>query len=178
MPYDEFDVYKTALDDANELLRRRGDADNLYVGIVTLILTGEAYLFVTSQFDSWLPVIATAAASLVGLAIVRRWSQGFAEISRILDKRFEFLRKLEATETLQRIGATTFTEEYPIYTISRGKRRGLNSYLQWVFGLVFVLIPLFLALATLARVTPELQPFYYYIQPIPTPLAPAPTALP
>ena len=39
--------------------------DNLYVGIVTLILTGEAYLFVTSQFDSWLPVIVTAAASLV-----------------------------------------------------------------------------------------------------------------
>ncbi len=61
MPYDEFDVYKTALDDANELLRRRGDADNLYVGIVTLILTGEAYLFVTSQFDSWLPVIVTAS---------------------------------------------------------------------------------------------------------------------
>ena len=129
-------------DDANELLRRRGDADNLYVGIVTLILTGEAYLFVTSQFDSWLPVIVTAAASLVGLAIVRRWSQGFAEISRILDKRFEFLRKLEATETLQRIGATAFTEEYPIYTRTRRKRRGLNSYLQWVFGLVFVLIPL------------------------------------
>ncbi|HEY7022333.1 MAG TPA: hypothetical protein VH349_14540 [Ktedonobacterales bacterium] len=174
MPYDEFDVYKTAIEDTNELLRRRGDADNLYVGIVTVILTGEAYLFVTSQFDSWLPVIATAAASLVGLAIVRRWSQGFAEISRILDKRFEFLRKLEATETLQRIGATAFTEEYPFYTRSRRKRRGLNSYLQWVFGLVFVLIPLFLALATLARLTPELQPLYYYIQP----LAPAPTTLP
>jgi hypothetical protein len=54
----------------------------------------------------------------------------------------------------------------------------LNSYLQWVFGLVFVLIPLFLALATLARVTPELQPFYYYMQPLPTPLSPSPTALP
>ena len=174
MPYDEFDVYKTALDDANELLRRRGDADNLYVGIVTLILTGEAYLFVTSQFDSWLPVIATAAASLVGLAIVRRWSQGFVEISRILDKRFEFLRKLEATATLQRIGATAFTEEYPIYTRSRKKRRGLNSYLQWVFGLVFVLIPLFLAFATLARVMPELQPLYHFIQP----LAPTPTTAP
>ena len=174
MPYDEFDVYKTAIEDTNELLRRRGDADNLYVGIVTVILTGEAYLFVTSQFDSWLPVIATAAASLVGLAIVRRWSQGFVEISRILDKRFEFLRKLEATETLQRIGATAFTEEYPIYTRTRRKRRGLNSYLQWVFGLVFVLIPLFLALATLARVTPELQPLYYFIQP----LAPTPTAAP
>ena len=174
MPYDEFDVYKTALDDANELLRRRGDADNLYVGIVTLILTGEAYLFVTSQFNSWLPVIATVAASLVGLAIVRRWSQGFAEISRILDKRFEFLRKLEATETLQRIGATAFTEEFSIYTRTQRKGRGLNSYLQLVFGLVFVLIPLFLTLATLARLTPELQPLYYYIQP----LAPTPTALP
>jgi hypothetical protein len=174
MPYDEFDVYKTAIEDTNELLRRRGDADNLYVGIVTVILTGEAYLFVTSQFDSWLPVIATAAASLVGLAIVRRWSQGFVEISRILDKRFEFLRKLESTATLQRIGATAFTEEYPIYTRSRRKRRGLNSYLQWVFGLVFVLIPLFLAFATLARVTPELQPLYYFIQPF----APTPTTAP
>jgi hypothetical protein len=178
MPYDEFDVYKTALEDANELLRRRGDADNLYVGIVTLILTGEAYLFVTSQFDSWLPVIATVAASMIGLAIVRRWSQGFAEISRILDKRFEFLRKLEATETLQRIGATAFTEEFPIYTRTQRKGRGLNSYLQLVFGLVFVLIPLFLALATLARLTPELQPLYYYIQPLPTLPAPTPTALP
>src|SRR5262249_6385430 len=133
---------------------------------------------VTSQFDSWLPVIVTAAASLVGLAIVRRWSQGFVEISRILDKRFEFLRKLEATETLKRLGASTFTEEYPIYVQNRRKGPGLNSYLQWVFGLVFVLIPLFLALATLARVTPELQPFYYYIQPppalpAPTPMAPA-----
>jgi len=178
MPYDEFDVYKTALEDANELLRRRGDADNLYVGIVTLILTGEAYLFLTSQFDSWLPVIATAAASLVGLAIVRRWSQGFVEISRILDKRFEFLRKLEATETLQRIGATAFTEEFHIYISNRRKGPGLNSYLQWVFGLVFVLIPLFLAFATLARVTPELQSIYYYLQPLPTLPAPTPTALP
>src|SRR5689334_12233491 len=152
MPYDEFDVYKTAIEDANEMLRRRGDADNLYVGIVTLILTGEAYLFVTSQFDSWLPVIATAAASLVGLAIVRRWSQGFVELSRILDKRFEFLRKLEETDALKGLGVSAFTEEYPIYTQSRRKGPGLNSYLQWVFGLVFVVLPLFLALATLARV--------------------------
>ncbi len=109
---------------------------------------------------------------------MRRWSQGFAEISRILDKRFEFLRKLEATETLQRIGATAFTEEYPIYTRTRRRRRGLNSYLQWVFGLVFVLIPLFLALATLARVTPELQPLYYFIQPLPALPSLAPTTLP
>jgi hypothetical protein len=177
MPYDEFDVYKTAIEDANEMLRRRGDADNLYVGIVTLILTGEAYLFVTSQFDSWLPVIATGAASLVGLAIVRRWSQGFVELSRILDKRFEFLRKLEETDALKGLGASAFTEEYPIYTQSRRKGPGLNSYLQWVFGLVFVVLPLFLALATLARVTPELQPFYYYLQPLPTLPAPTPTVL-
>src|SRR6476619_5611151 len=111
MPHDEFDVYKTAIEDVNELNRRRLDADNLYVGIVTLILTGEAYLVVTSQFDSWLPVIATAAASLVGLAIVRRWSQGVVEIGKILDKRYQYLRKIEAGETLKRLGASAFTEE-------------------------------------------------------------------
>lgn len=174
MSHDEFDVYKTAIEDVNALNRRRLDADNLYVGIVTLILTGEAYLFLTSQFNSWLPVIATTAASLVGLAIVRRWSQGFIEIGKILDKRYQFLRKLEATETLMRIGANAFTEEYEIYRTSRRIKAGLNSYLQSVFGLVFVVIPLFLALATLARVIPEMQPLYYFIQP----LAPSPTPTP
>jgi hypothetical protein len=176
MPHDEFDVYKTAIEDVNELNRRRLDADNLYVGIVTLILTGEAYLFVTSQFDSWLPVIATAAASLVGLAIVRRWSQGFVEIGKILDKRYQYLRNLEATEALKHLGASAFTEEYEIYRTSRRIKAGLNSYLQSVFGLVFVIIPLFLALATLARVIPELQPIYYFIQPLPA--LPTPTMLP
>jgi hypothetical protein len=180
MPYDEFDVYKTAIEDTNEINRRRLALDNLYVGIITLILTGDAYVAITSQFNSWLPIIVTTAAGAVGIAIVLRWRQGFGELNKILEKRYEFLRTLEKSASLSAIGASSFTQEWDaLYAKKEAKRfRRFTLQLQFIFGLVFVAIPVFLTLVTLARVVPELQPLYYFIQPLPTLPAPTPTAIP
>jgi hypothetical protein len=179
MPYNEFDVYKTAIEDTNQINSRRLALDNLYVGIITLILTGDAYVAITSQFDSWLPVIVTTVAGLVGLTIIARWRQGFLELNAILTKRYEFLRTLEQSQTLHQIGARSFTEEYEaVYAKREGRFRFFTLQLQFIFGVVFVLIPVFLTLATLARVVPELQPLYYFIEPLPTPATPTPIAFP
>src|SRR5205823_3988192 len=109
---DFFDVYKVAIDDLHRTKSLAQKIDTLYVTIVTLLLTADAYEIAITKFDSWVPVVATAGVALIGLAISSRWRQGADNLFRIVTNRYAWLRSAENADEMARIGANIFTQEY------------------------------------------------------------------
>jgi hypothetical protein len=179
MTHDMFDVYTTIIEDTNEMNSRRRQLDSLYVSLITVIMTGDAYVAFYSAFNNWLLVIATIGISLVGGAVTTRWSEGLQNLDIILDNRYEFLRNLEANDELKAIGATLYSQEWnSLYGPGKDIRfRKVTAHLQRTFTLVFVAIPLVLAGLTAIEtiplihslVPPQVIPYIQPLLPSPKP---------
>ncbi len=89
---DFFDVYKVAIDDLHRTRSLAQKIDTMYVTILTLLLTADAYEIAIAQFNSWVPIVATAGVALVGLAIASRWRRGAANLFKIVTNRYAWLR--------------------------------------------------------------------------------------
>jgi hypothetical protein len=153
MLHDEFDLYDTIIRDTSEVSSRRRQLDSMYVTLITFILTGEAYLAFYSyskSYNNWVVVVAAAVISLLGLLVTFRWHSGQQKIGKVLQNRYDFLRKLEATSQLQSLGANIFTEEWGKFYAPRygAAFRKLTISLQVTFMLVFILIPLLFVYST------------------------------
>ncbi|HZC08258.1 MAG TPA: hypothetical protein VE338_21675 [Ktedonobacterales bacterium] len=156
MTHDSFDVYATIIKDTNEMNARRRQLDSLYVTLITLILTADAYVAFYSSFTNWLLVFATIGISIVGGAVTTRWRDGLHNLDEILNFRYTFLRDLEASDEMKAIGATLYSQEWNhIYGPRQDKRfRSVTNRLQLTFIIVFVLIPLVLLGLTVAETIP------------------------
>jgi hypothetical protein len=150
MVHDVFDVYVAAIDDTNQINTRRQSIDSLYTTIVTLILTGDVYVAITSGFRTWFGAITTAAIMVAGLSVIMNWRRAQRELDEILDVRYEFLRNLEKQEAMQTIGATLVTLEYVRVYQNRASRKTAAKRLQRSFSIMFIAIALAMALLTFA----------------------------
>ena len=157
MSHDVFDVYATIIKDTNEMNARRRQLDSLYVTLITLILTGEAYVAFYSAFNNWLLVFATIGISLVGGAVTARWREGIRNIDDILEYRYGYLRDLEAHPEMIAIGATLYTQEYKekFYRPIQEKRFiTVTNRLQRTIMAVFFVVPLVLLSLTAVETIP------------------------
>ena len=157
MTHDVFDVYQTIIKDTNEMNARRRQLDSLYLSLITLILTGDAYVAFFSAFDNWLLVAVTIGISAVGWAITSRWREGLSDLEAILQFRYGYLRGLEQNAEMQAISATLYGQELKeIYEKRHANKRfrSVTSRLQVTFLTVFILIPLLLAALTAVETIP------------------------
>lgn len=172
MPRDEMDVYQIVIGDTNEINRRRQMMDSLYVAVISLILSGDAYAAFTSRFDSWVDVAVTAGTGIVGFLVTARWRQALKDLDKILEHRYEFLRNLEALPALSSLGAAIYTREYEKFYKDRPTRRfrSATKRLQTIFQVVFVLIPIALAALTAVHTIPSIDHYIprltMFIQPL------------
>ena len=159
MSHDVFDVYATIIKDTNEMNDRRRQLDSLYVTLITVILTGDAYVAFFSAFNNWLLVIVTIGVSVVGATVTTRWRAGLHNIDEILNHRYQFLRGLEETEELRALGASVYSAEWEsIYKRREARRvRSVTNSLQLIFIGVFILIPIVLTGLTAVETIPALQ---------------------
>lgn len=176
--HDEFDLYSLILEDTETLSSRRRQLDSLYVATVTLILGGSAYVAFYSQFDNWLVVFVTFGIAVVGTAVAGRWSQGSKNLNAIIDLRYQFLRKLEQTSALQRVGAAILSQEWSTIYQPRldRKYRMATRRLQSIFVAVFWLIPCLLASLTLITTVPDIHNLippniFQHVKPLAPPVA-------
>ncbi len=159
MAHDAFDVYAVIIKDTNELNSRRRQLDSLYVTLITVIMTGDAYVAFLSAFNNWFLVLVTIGVGLVGGAVTSRWSEGVFSIGQILNERYAYLRGLEATDELRAIGATLYTDEWTrIYRKGENNRfSSVTARLQLTFAIVFCAIPLMLAALTAFETIPVIH---------------------
>ncbi len=181
---DFFDVYKVAIDDLHRTRSLAQKIDTMYVTILTLLLTADAYEIATAKFDSWVPIVATAGVALIGLAIASRWRRGAANLFKIVTNRYAWLRSAEDVQLhpeMAQIGADIFTQEYKaIYAphLQKAKarastvddpaaaERGFSTFydrtlfLQRLCPVIFTAVPVILAIATYVNLHPSVaQPF-------------------
>jgi hypothetical protein len=160
MPLEPFDAYKAILEDTNRIADRRSSLESPYFTLITFALAGDAYVFAVSQFDSWLPVIATCAIGILGLAAVGRYTRSVNDLTRILNNRYAWLRQMETDDELVRIKANALNEEFDkIYQTRRHVGRSLG--LQRVFFYSFILVPILLAALIFTHQFPEVQQFIH-----------------
>jgi hypothetical protein len=124
---DFFEVYKLAIEDLHHTKDLAQKIDSLYLTIVTLLLTADAYEVATSRFDAWVPSVATAAVALIGIAVTGRWRRGADNLFQITTNRYAWLRAAEDASVhpeMRRLGANIFTQECQIpHGASRGRVR-------------------------------------------------------
>ncbi|HEX8729302.1 MAG TPA: hypothetical protein VF739_11800 [Ktedonobacterales bacterium] len=167
MPHDTFDVYATIIKDTNEMNARRRQLDSLYVTLITFILTGEAFVAFYSAFNNWLLVFVTIGISIVGSAVTARWRDGVRNLDKILNFRYEYLRKLEAEQEMINLGATFYTQEFNInykphedqHSHQDKRFRTVTNRLQWTFMAVFIVVPLLLLSLTAVETIPFVHSF-------------------
>lgn len=162
MANDVFDTYKLIVNDTNQLGNRRQTVDNVYEGIVTLILAADGYVVASGQFRGLLPIIATIAVSLVGIIFTAHWRGTVDKLKEVLRLRYEYLRKMESDENLTRIQAQVYTEENNrIYAKrdSARKKRGNSRTLQGIFTGIFIVLPLLQIALTVLAALPVTQPY-------------------
>lgn len=160
MTHDVFDVYQTIIKDTNEMNARRRQLDSLYLSLITLILTGDAYVAFFSSFDNWLLVAVTIGISAVGWAITSRWRDGLSNLDKILKFRYAYLRDLEGYDEMKAISATLYNQEWDkVYKPREDNKRfrSVTSRLQVTFLVVFIMIPLILAVLTAIETLPALH---------------------
>ena len=182
MPRDEFDVYKLAVQDTNDLNRRRQALDALYVTLITLILTGDGYIALTSPLDNWLPTIVTVIIGVFGFIVTRYYRQGLSDLREALRVRYEFLRELETLGILSSIHASVITREWD-QVFKRRRNRSTTRGLSLIFIVAFILVPVVVALLTAIyfipgaydTVSPIIRPLVPQTFPTPTPF---PTSTP
>ncbi len=112
---DFFDVYRVAIDDLHHTKDLAQKIDSLYVTIVTLLLTADAYEIATTRFDSWTSTFATVGVALIGITVTGRWRKGADNLFNITTNRYKWLRDAEDTlkhPEMKEIGANIFTQEY------------------------------------------------------------------
>lgn len=162
MPLEPFDAYKTILEDTNRIADRRQGLESPYFTLITFALAGDAYVFAVSQFDSWLPVIATCAIGILGLAATARFNKSVNDLSRILNNRYAWLRQLESSDELVRIKANALTDEYEkIYSRREARKIWRSLGLQRIFTYSFIFVPVLLAALTLTHQIPDVQQFIH-----------------
>lgn len=167
--HDAFDVYVAAINDTNELKSYGQRIDSVYVTILTLILAGDGYVAAASRFDSWVPVVVTVGIGLIGLIFCRRWRRGLINLDKIVSHRYDWLRALERAEQLKGIQADLLTSEYEKVYKPRGLdrvSRTRSRQLPDLFSIIFVALPLLLALVTLAATNPWLPWLHPYVEPL------------
>ncbi len=111
--HDFFDAYKVAIDDLHRTKNLAQKIDSLYVTILTLLLTADAYETATTKFSSWVPVVATAGVAFIGLAINGRWRKGASNLFRIITNRYAWLREAETHPDMHRIAANSSRRSMP-----------------------------------------------------------------
>lgn len=175
---DFFDVYKMAIDDLHRTRSLAQKIDTMYVTILTLLLTADAYEIAIAKFDSWVPIVATAGVALIGLAIASRWRRGTANLFKIVTNRYAWLRSAEDARMhpeMAQIGADIFTQEYKAVYESQLQRpnarasrvddpaaaeRGFSTFydrtlfLQRLCPVIFMAVPVILAIATYINLHP------------------------
>jgi hypothetical protein len=176
---DFFDVYKVAIDDLHRTRSLAQKIDTMYVTILTLLLTADAYEIAIAQFNSWVPIVATAGVALVGLAIASRWRRGAANLFKIVTNRYAWLRSAEDARLhpeMAQIGADIFTQEYkavyePQVQTAKGRARSADDpaaaergfstfydrtlFLQRLCPVIFTAVPVILAIATYINLHPS-----------------------
>ncbi len=176
---DFFDVYKVAIDDLHRTRSLAQQIDTMYVTILTLLLTADAYEIATSKFDSWVPVVATACVALIGIAIASRWRRGTANLFKIVTNRYAWLRSAEDARMhpeMAQIGADIFTQEYKaVYKqqLQTAKARastvddpaaaesGFSTFydrtlfLQRLCPVIFTVVPVIVGIATYINLHPS-----------------------
>jgi hypothetical protein len=157
MEREVFDVYKTILHDTRELDKRREDLENRYITLMTFALAGDAYVAATSQLNNWLSVLVTSAIGLFGLATTRRYSRIVRDLVAVLNNRYVWLRNLESSPELARIGANALTDEFKQIYQYRDTGRSRRLSLQRIFSYSFVAVPLILGALTLSVGIPEIH---------------------
>lgn len=162
MPLEPFDAYKAILEDTNRIADRRSSLESPYFTLITFALAGDAYVFAVSQFDSWLPVIATCAIGILGLAAVGRYNKSVNDLTRILNNRYAWLRQLETDDVLVRMKANALNDEFEkIYSRREARRIGRSLGLQRVFFYSFIAVPVLLAALIFSHQFPEVQQFIH-----------------
>lgn len=164
MVHDVFDVYVAAIDDTNQINARRQSIDSLYTTIVTLILTGDVYVAITSGFRTWFGAIATAAIMVAGLSVIVNWRRAQKELDEILDVRYDFLRNLEKQDAMQAIGASLITLEYAKVYQNRASKKTAAKRLQRAFSVMFVAIALAMTLLTFASTSALISEWVPWLQ--------------
>jgi hypothetical protein len=179
--HDFFDVYRVAIDDLHRTKNLGQRIDSLYLTIITLLFTADAYEIATSKFDSWVPVIATAGVALIGLAVTARWRQGAANLYSITTNRYGWLRDAENPQKhpeMAEIGANIFTQEFEAVYLpqltekarvsAKSSQDGVKAqhggskfyrrtlFLQYLCTLIFSVVPLVLAAVTYLALNPTL----------------------
>lgn len=177
---DFFSVYRVAIDDLHHTRELGQKIDSLYVTIVTLLLTADAYEIAATRFDNWTAVIATVGVALIGVAVTGRWRKGADNLYQITRNRYGWLRDAEDSNKhpeMARIGANIFTQEYSaVYApqTSQNRRRPRSApaqiqeesgvtrfyyrtlFLQSLCLFVFIAIPVILTAVTYLNMNPAL----------------------
>jgi hypothetical protein len=87
--------YKLLLDDVHVLAGRRETINDLFLGIVTLVLGAEAYLFINASDGDIRTMVLIVAASIYGLLFCRIWRRTLENYSALLSFRFFVLKEWE-----------------------------------------------------------------------------------
>jgi hypothetical protein len=87
--------YKLLLDDVHVLAGRRETINDLFLGIVTLVLGAEAYLFISAGDGDVRTTALIVAASIYGLLFCRIWRRALENYSALLSFRFFVLKEWE-----------------------------------------------------------------------------------
>jgi hypothetical protein len=87
--------YRLLLDDVHVLAGRRETINDLFLGIVTLVLGAEAYLFVNTSDGDVRTMCLIVAASIYGLLFCRIWRRSLENYSALLSFRFFVLKQWE-----------------------------------------------------------------------------------
>jgi hypothetical protein len=177
-----FDVYVTAIEDLQRTKEVGQRIDSLYVTILTLLFTADAYEIATTKFDSWAPVVATSGVAIIGIAIVSRWRKGVANLFKIIANRYKWLRIAEQRPDMKEIAADIFTQEWlKVYVPQMSKKEQAKArqpqeaedeepgfstfyprtlFLQSICPIIFIAVPAILAVVTYFSLSPA------YLQPI------------
>lgn len=179
--HDFFDVYRVAIDDLHRTKSLGQRIDSLYLTIITLLFTADAYEIANSKFDNWVPVLATAGIALIGLVVTARWRQGAANLYLITTNRYGWLRDAENPQKHPEMGnidANIFTQEYQAVYMpqmtKRARAKGTVSenlttaprraskfyrrtlFLQYLCTVIFPAVPVILAAVTYLALNPSL----------------------
>lgn len=120
------DVYVAYLNDVNQLRTSRQTDNTTRLGVVTLLLGGQAFLINSALTDvrqaqstitessliAWVPIIAIALVGFVGCYFCHNWRRLLEDTQRTLNFKFSNLEDMERGHpVLQLAGAQLFLKE-------------------------------------------------------------------
>jgi hypothetical protein len=90
-----FSHYQLLIGDARALGDRRETVNNLYVGLITLILGAEGYLFIYIKNSEVSGVVLSAVVGVFGIVLSFVWRQVLSNYKKLLDLRYKVLIEWE-----------------------------------------------------------------------------------